>query len=132
MWYLTLMWRGASIVLPKGDISKCDEGGMELKANVMIQVPVSLKVALEQYCEVAKVPVSGFIRKLVADAIDYKLPATSVGRSRKYATPEERMAAQKTREKQRKALVKQLLAKYSAGEITIDDVMNSVADGSDE
>ena len=102
----------------------------ELKANIMIQVPIPLKVAIEQHCENHKLPVSGYIRKLIADDLDYTLSAVNIGRARKYATVEERIVAQKSRDKRRKAIVKMLLAKYSAGEITIDEVMADMDDDS--
>ena len=98
----------------------------ELRANIMIQVPIPLKVRLEQHCTELKIPVSGFIRKLIADEIDYTLSPTSIGRARKYATVEERVIAQKSRDKRRKALVKMLLEKYSRGEVDIDQVMEDM------
>lgn len=99
----------------------------EPRANVMVQMPLGLKIELEKYCETEKLPVAGFIRKLVADEIGYSLPAISIGRARKYATVEERMAAQKARDKDRRALTKILLEKYAKGEITIDDILGATA-----
>lgn len=103
----------------------------EARSNVMIQMPIGLKLQLEQHCEELKTPVSGFIRKLIADELDYKLSPTAIGRARKYATIEERIAEQKKRDKRRKDLTKKLLAMYAAGEISLDDVVNEV-DGTAE
>lgn len=100
----------------------------ELRANIMIQVPIPLKIAIDKHCEELKVPVSGFIRKLIADEVDYVLAPTSIGRARKYASIEDRVAAQKARDKRRKAIVKMLLEKYTKGEITIDEVMADMED----
>jgi hypothetical protein len=97
----------------------------EPHANVMVQMPLGLKIELEKYCEDQKIPVSGFIRKLVADEIGFSLPVISIGRARKYATVEERMAAQKERDKTRRTLTKLLLEKYAKGEITIDDILGA-------
>lgn len=91
----------------------------------MIQMPLGLKLELEKYCTEEKMPVAGFVRKLVADAIGFNLPAISIGRARKYATVQERIDAQKLRDKDRRQLTKILLEKYAKGEITIDEILGA-------
>lgn len=97
----------------------------EPRANVMVQMPLALKVQLEEFCEGKKVPVAGFVRKLVADAVGFTLSPITIGRARKYATVEERIAEQKKRDKKRRALTKILLEKYANGEISIDDILGA-------
>lgn len=85
-----------------------------VKAQVMISVPPEMKVLLDDAAKQNNLSTAAFCRKYLAEAIDYDLPATSVGRGRKYATIEERIAAQAARAKERNDLVKKLLAEHRA------------------
>ena len=87
---------------------------------IMFNVPVKMKAAIETAAEEQDIPVSGLIRQAVAKFIGYTLSKTDMARARKYATLEERMAAQKVREKEKRDVIKALLAKYRAGEIELD------------
>ena len=72
-------------------------------------VPKSL---VEAEAKASNVPVGAFVRSLIAERHGYTLPPTQQGRARKYATAEERVAAQRAKQAERNALIKQLLAEY--------------------
>lgn len=93
------------------------ESDGNVKVPIMVHVPAALKVILEQKSEEQNVPLTAFARKILADAVGYTLLATQLGRARKYNTAEEREAAQKQRNSERRELINALLAKYRAGEI---------------
>ena len=83
------------------------------KVSFMMQIPLDLKNLLIAAAEERNISTSACARQILAEAVDYTLPASS-GRSRKYANADERKAAQKTRNKARRELVKKLLAEYNA------------------
>lgn len=93
---------------------------MATSTPIMFNVPLRMKVAIEQAAEARDLPISGLIRQAVAQFIDFKLSKTEMARARKYATIEERIAAQKVRDQEKHDLIKALLAKYRAGEIEVD------------
>lgn len=100
---------------------------------IMFNVPVKLKAVIEQAAEERDLPVSGLIRQAVAQFLGYKLSPTDMARAKKYATVEERIAAQKARETERKTLIKALLAKYRSGDIELSsDDLDSDDDEDDE
>ena len=84
----------------------------EVKASLMFHMPVEMKVKLEQAAKAAGLSTTAFVRNIAADKIGYTLPVETQTTGRKYATPEERQAAQKERDKERRALIKDLLNKY--------------------
>lgn len=84
------------------------------KTTIMFHLPIPMKVAVDEAAEKRGVPSSAFIRQVLADAVNYKLLPTDMSRARKYATVEEREAARKEREKDRRDLIKQLLADFRA------------------
>jgi hypothetical protein len=89
------------------------------KAPIMFHVPVEMKVLLEKAAEERNIPLTAFVRATMAEVIGYVLPPSQLGRARKYATIEEREAAQKVRNLERRDTIKALLLKYRAGEISI-------------
>jgi hypothetical protein len=99
---------------------------------IMFNVPIRMKVAIEAAAEEQDLPISGLVRQAVAQFIGYKLSKTDMARARKYATIEERMAAQKIRDTEKRDIIKALLAKYRAGEIEIDLDAESEDDEEDD
>lgn len=91
---------------------------------IMFNAPVALKAKIDEESEKRDIPVSALIRQAVAAFLDFKLKPTDLARAKKYATVEERIEAQKKREKERKELINALLAKYRSGaiELTEDDL----------
>ena len=84
-------------------------------STLTVLVPPDMKSAVKEYVEKRDMSVMDFIRKLVADEIGFTLPEKTARQARrKYATAEEREAAQKAKAKERRDLVKDLLAKYKA------------------
>jgi len=88
----------------------------DVKASLMFHMPVEMKAELENAARAAGQSTTAFVRDALADKIGYDLPpATSRGGGgRKYASPEERIAAQKDRDKARRALIKNLMDEYKA------------------
>lgn len=103
---------------------------MASSTPIMFNVPLALKVAIEKSAEEKDIPVSALCRQAVAAFIEYKLSKTEMTRARKYATVEERIAAQKVRDSEKRDVIKALLAKYRAGEIELD--LDGSEDDSDD
>lgn len=83
------------------------------KGHLMFSVPPELKAMIQGAAKEKGVSTSGFVRQLVADAVGFKGQLTAGGvHVRKYANEEERKAAQKARERDRRELFKLLLARY--------------------
>ena len=81
-------------------------------ANIPISImgPQGLKDALEAASKMAEVSRVVFIRRALAEAVGFTLPAeTARTRKRKYATAEERETAQKARATDRRDLINKLL-----------------------
>jgi predicted DNA-binding protein len=91
------------------------------KVPLAVQVPITLKAALDNAADNAGKPFATFIREVLAAGINFKLTADMSGRSKKYATVEERIAAQKERANVKRDLVKKLLAEYAAGTLSLGD-----------
>ena len=106
---------------------------MASSTPIMFNVPLKLKVAIEAAAEEQDLPISALCRQAVAAFIGYKLSKTEMTRARKYATVEERIAAQKVRDAEKRDVIKMLLAKYRAGEIELDlDAEDSEDDEEDD
>jgi hypothetical protein len=79
----------------------------------MFHLPLEMKVQLEKAATAAGVSTTAFVRDTLADKVGFTLPpAAAGGGGRKYASPEERIEAQKARDKERRSLIKNLLAQY--------------------
>jgi hypothetical protein len=83
-----------------------------MDAKQMFPLSTELKEAMGKYASQHDMSVAQLIRECVADKIGYKLEPAET--HRKYASPEERIAAQKERNAARKALTDKLLAQYYA------------------
>ena len=82
--------------------------------SIIFTVPMELKEKVEAAAKGENKPVGAYVRAKIAELFGYELPATQHGRARKYATVEERVAAQKEKQNERNALIKKLLAEYRA------------------
>jgi len=88
----------------------------EPKVPLMLNVPVSMKAEIDRQATEKGEPASSYARRKLAEAIGFSLSRADVGRARKYATVEERIAAQKARKAERDALIRKLLAEYEASQ----------------
>lgn len=86
-------------------------------ASVAVLMPPGLKDAIKEHAESKGKSSMEYVRELIAADLGYELPAAaSRTRTSKYATAEEREAAQKAKAKERRDLVKDLLAKHRAAQ----------------
>lgn len=94
-------------------------------ANLAVLMPPGLKDAIKDRADREGSSAMEFARKVLADAVGFELPpAAARTRTSKYATAEEREEAQKAKAKERRELVKELLAQHRAAQ--------AAADGSDD
>lgn len=83
------------------------------RASFVVMCPPQLKVAIEAAAKTADKSISEFVRNLLAPAIGYTGPMMNPATKRtKYATPEEKEAAQKKASKDRRDLTAMLLKRY--------------------
>ena len=81
--------------------------------GVMVQMPKVLKDAIDAQAKAKDVSVSRWMREFLAESLGVELPEIiRKARKKKYATPEERAAAQKARVKTQRDVFTQLLARY--------------------
>jgi ribosomal protein L14E/L6E/L27E len=89
----------------------------EVKVSIMFHLPLEMKVELERAAAAEGVSTTAFVRNVLAEKVGFALPAAAArGGNRKYASAEERIAAQRERDKERRALIKNLLSEYRAEE----------------
>jgi len=100
------------------------------RVSVMVTMPVELKIRLLD--EAAKsgenMTLARFVRETLADTFDVELPNVIRQRAKKYATEEERIAAQKAASKKRNDLIKSLLKAYNEGNIDLESLMDDEDD----
>lgn len=105
-----------SLTNEQGDISV----DMNTKVQFVVSIPVGMRIALENAAREKNEKTIVFARKILADAVDYTLPAGSM-RGRKYTDEEERKKAQAARNKSRRELVQALLSQYIENEEDEDE-----------
>lgn len=94
--------------------------------GIMVTATPEFKAAVKAAAEKADKSLSAWVRDLIATTIGYTGPMSKeTKRVRKYASEEERAAAQKSRNKQRRDVIKALLEKYG-------DEFKAQLDGEDE
>lgn len=86
----------------------------ETKSQILFHVSIKMKDALGQYAQSHDKAVSEIIRVAVAKYIGFDLTGDPIvnGRPRIYANKEERLEAQRTKAKQERATLKQLISDY--------------------
>lgn len=79
-------------------------------------LPAGMKLALEKLAESESLSPSAYVRKMVATQIEYVIPASFDERTReaKYNSEEDKKAAQKTRNDERREFAKMLMAAAKA------------------
>lgn len=88
-------------------------------AVLTVMMPPGLRDAINEAAEESSASAANWARKTIADALGYELPTQASGRTKKYATEEERVAANKTRAKERRETVNALLQQLKEGKISI-------------
>ena len=87
----------------------------------MVKLPAQLKLALEEESTKTHKTMSAIVKEALSTRLNFNLadiPKSKRGSTR-YNTPEERIRAQKVREKERNDTMRTLLKAYKAGEITL-------------
>ena len=101
------------------------------RVNIMFGMPAGLKALIEEQSDERKIPSAALVREIVANHFSYELPAIQRGGARsKYANDEEREAAKKAKQEERRNLINNLLKLYKDGNLP-DDVMAALK-GDDE
>lgn len=80
--------------------------------GIMIQVPKVLADAIERESGEKHVPKSRWVREFLAEGLGVELPVGTRSRVKKYATAEEREAAQKARAKTQRDVFQKLMQQY--------------------
>lgn len=101
----------------------------EQKVGIMLSVPISMKLALDEAAKAKSLPTASFCRFLCADGIGFKLAPGDTGRARKYASAAEREAAAKKRAAEKKATVAALLKAIREGKINLADYLEQAGVG---
>lgn len=112
------------------------------RVSIMVGMPFEMKELLKAAADKAEnedgstgQPVAEFVRDLLADHLGYTIPQRTSKRVRRYASEEEKKAAQKARGKERRATIKNLLALYKqdpALKARLEEQMRAAANGEDE
>lgn len=90
------------------------------RVTLMVGVPAGLRIAVDQFSKEHATTTPEFVRKLIADAVGYTLPAS--GRvTKKYGSEDERKKAQAARNKTRRDLINALLKQVTESEDDEDD-----------
>lgn len=104
---------------------KASELPPDQRVQIMFSLPAGLRALAEKMAEDKDTGLGTVIREAVAAYFEYELPATERRkRASKYASDEERKAAQKEKNKKRNATLNKLLALYKSGalgDIDLDD-----------
>lgn len=109
---------------PKDDLAALRELAPGTRVQVMVTMPVELKIKLMEEADKAGegMTLARFVRETLASDFEVELPNVIRTRRSKYESEEEREAAQKAKSKKRNALIKKLLAAYKAGDIDLEDL----------
>lgn len=95
---------------------------VKASANIMVGVPTALKELIDNAAKGAEMTVSGWVRKYLADAFDFTLPAIAArGRVGKYAhitDPEARKQARAKDISDQQAQVRAVLKAIKAGKLS--------------
>ena len=86
----------------------------QLRSYIVVPMPANMKSIFEAEAQQAEKPAGVFIRDLLAGQRGIEIPVSVSTPRRKYATDEEREAAQKTRRETRSNTMKALFAQFNA------------------
>lgn len=84
------------------------------RSYIVVPLPPDLKTRFQEEAKVADKDVGPYVRDLLAQFLGIEIPVTAVSRRSKYASDDERKAAQKTRNQSRAATMKNLMDRYKA------------------
>lgn len=93
--------------LTENDISV----SLNSKVQFTVSIPAGMLIAMDKYARENDTDRIAFARKTLAEAVGYELPVTAK-RSSKFASEDERKAAQAARNTARRSLLKNLLDQY--------------------
>lgn len=82
------------------------------RSYIVVPVPADLKARFEEEAKTKDVPVGPYVRDLLAGFLGITIPATVSTRRSKYASDEERKAAQKARTQSRSNTMRSLMAAF--------------------
>lgn len=106
------------------------------KVSVMVQLPIPLKVALDNEADKLDIGPANLMRRILAGHYDMDVEDSRRGRAASGLTDEEKKERQKAKDKQRRELINQLLEQYRKGgeasAIGLLEQMKAQADSDDE
>lgn len=98
------------------------------RVSMMFGMPAGLKAQVEAEAEKGETTAAALVRNLVAEKFGYTLPVTErTGRAKKYGSDEEKDKVKKEKGKGRRALIRALLEKYTAGDVEIPGEIAALA-----
>lgn len=114
----------------KTSAEQLTEEQLNARTNVAIPMPMSLRLRFEGEAKTADKPLGPYLRDWIADQLGITLPVLTVKRHSKYASEEERKAAQKAAAQKRNEEVKVALAEYRArrAALAAENVNDSAAE----
>jgi len=87
------------------------------RSYIVVPLPPDLKSRFESEAEAADLPAGPYVRNLLAKLLGIELPPAAItARRSKYASDEERKAAQKQRNQNRSATMRDLFALFKAAQ----------------
>lgn len=98
-----------------------------ISTSLMFNLPIGLRVKLEEMAEAQDVTIAALVRSIVAEKAGYKLVAGE-GRARKYASEEEKKEAQAKKNKARRDKVNRIMELYRKGTLDMDALQALQAD----
>lgn len=110
---------GTAGAAEQGTAESTGAEGTDAKANsrpnrsyIVVPVPADLKTRFEEEAKAADVPVGPYVRNLLAKFLGIEIPVTASTRRSKYASDEERKAAQTARAQSRSATMRNLMTAF--------------------
>lgn len=95
-------------------LEEMTEDQRNARTNVAVPMPMFLRMQFEKEAKAEEKQLGPYVRDRLAELLGITLPEITVQRKRKYASEEERKAAQKAAALKRKEEVKAALAEYRA------------------
>lgn len=101
-----------------GESTGVEQGAKKGSNNIQVNLPAELKALVTAKSEELDKSVSGWVASLIARELGYDLPLTHTReRARKYATEEERKAAQAERAREKNSAITALVEAAKRGDI---------------
>lgn len=103
---------GATGEAANGTTAEAKTNSRPNRSYIVVPVPADLKTRFEEEAKAADVPVGPYVRNLLAKFLGIEIPVSASTRRSKYASDEERKAAQTTRNQTRSATMRNLMAAF--------------------